>query len=134
MTTGIVKGNNVLIYIAGVAIGCTDGATFQSDNNTIDTTCKDNDGARQILGGSNSWSIQVSGKFKFDAPYGAVDLLNAHKDDLQLTAKFGNAVVGDTYVTGTIRITSFTWEGALNDASTFSAALTGDGAYTIATN
>jgi predicted secreted protein len=134
MTAGILNGNDLLVYIAGVAIACTDGCTFQSDNEEINVTCKDNNGAKQVLSGSNSWSITCSGKWKFDAAYGAVDLLNAHKNKETVTIKMGTSTSGDTYVTGSAKINSFTWEGPLNDGATFNVTFTGTGEYTIGTN
>jgi predicted secreted protein len=134
MTTGVLNGNDLLVYVGGAAIACTDSCTFQSDNAEIDVTCKDNNGARQVLSGSTSWSITTSGKWKFDATYGAVDLLTAHKNKTLLTVKFGTDETGDTYVTGSARINSFTWEGPLNDGASFNVTFTGTGEYTIGTN
>ena len=43
-TTGAISGNSVLFYNEGVLVTCTTGATLNITNETLETTCKDNDG------------------------------------------------------------------------------------------
>lgn len=131
MTTGPLNGNDVLIYIGGAQIACLQDCEFSSENTEIEVKCKDYSGS---LGGSNAWSVSGSGIFRFDAGYGAMDILTAHKNKTTVTVKFGNDIVGDQFITGDCTIPTFTWSGPLDNAATFNIDLKGQGDYTIGTN
>lgn len=119
-TTGVIGGNMVLVYVGGTAIGCTTGATFNGTNEQIETTCKDNDGAKTYTDGSQDWSIEVQGNTKFDATYGFDELVTAWKSKTEVTVKFGTDNVDDPYLEGAAFISAFSWEGPLNAPSTWS--------------
>lgn len=129
MTTGVVKGNDLGIFIGAIFIGCTTEATISISREVIEATCKDNDGARQILGGSLTWTMTASGLWKFDAGYGISDLMDAILNDTTLTAKFGleTEVSGDFYLTGSVKVTSVEATGSVNDAATWSVTFEGTG-------
>lgn len=131
MTSGVLNGNNLLVYIGGVAIGCITDCEFTSTNTEIEAICK---GYRGTLSGSNTWSVSCNGLWRFDAGYGPKDLLNAHKNDDTVTILFGTDETGDTVITGDVKIPEFTWAGPLDAASTFSVRMAGQGEYTVTTN
>jgi predicted secreted protein len=121
VTPGIINGNKVLVYIDGVAIGCTTGGTLTITNEQIETTCKDNDGAKTYLAGSQDWNIQVSGNTKFDAPVGLNALGEAAKTAATVTVRMATGNADDPYYEGDAFISSFTWDNATNAVSTYSA-------------
>ena len=122
-----VKGNSVLVYIDNVAIGCLTGCTFTSNGNTIDTTCKDNDGAPESLPSKGPWSISFNGNFKTDSVVGLEQLLAIRRNLSLAQLKFGGDNVGDLYIIGQGYLNQLTWDGPLNAASTFSGQFDGSG-------
>ena len=57
----VLNGNNIGVYVGGQLIGCLTNATFNSTNNTIDVTCKDNNGDRAILSSGNTATVDFEG-------------------------------------------------------------------------
>lgn len=135
MTAGIIKGNDLGIFIGGVFIGCTTEANISISRSVIEATCKDNDGARQVLGGELAWTASASGLFKFDAGYGISDLTDAILNDTSVTLKFGiqDEDAGDFYLSGTAKVTSVEMAGSVNDAATWSVNFEGSGTVTKTT-
>ncbi len=121
ITAGTISGNAVLVYVDGVAIGCTTGGTLTGTNNQIETTCKDDDGAVTFTPGSRDWNIQVEGNTKLDAPVGlpALAELFMSKDTVTVRMATGNTV-DDPYFEGEAFISAFTWTNPVNAASTYS--------------
>lgn len=132
-TTGAVKGNLLGIYVGTDLIACATNSTFNGSNGTIDATCKDNDGARQVLMGEQTWTMQHDGILAFDAAYGYVDLVTIWKNKTSVTLKFSTEVTGDTYLTGDAFISSLDVTAGLNEVSTYSISFEGTGVLTIAT-
>lgn len=135
----IINGNNLLVFVNGVAIGCTDSCELQSTKETIDATCKDNNGARQVLSGSQTWSITCSGKWDFASTQGPADLYAAHAAGTLLGVKMaitdstGTEESGKTQFYGYARLNSWSVSGPLNAASTYSLTFEGSGTLTKAT-
>lgn len=129
----VVKGNNILIYIDNVAIGCLTGGTFTSNGNPIDVTCKDNDGAPQSLPSKGPWSISGAGNYNTDSSLGLGELLAARKNQTLLDIKYGSDVDGELYVIGQVYLDELTWSGDLNAASTISFTMNGTGDWNYGT-
>lgn len=119
-TTGTVSGNRVLVFSDDEVIGCTTGATFNGNNEEIETTCKDDDGAVTYTPGAQSWSIDVSGNDKRDAAYGLEQLKLAFIQKSTLTVRFGTENPDDSYLEGQAYISSFSMEAPLNATATWS--------------
>src|SRR5690242_7014078 len=103
VTAGTISGNIVMVYVGGVAIGCTTNATLTITNNQIETTCKDNDGAITYAAGSQDWNVQVDGNTKNDAPYGFPDLAELAMSKGTATVRIAttnNTSGGDPYFEG----------------------------------
>jgi predicted secreted protein len=121
VTPGTISGNGVLVYVDGVAIGCTTGGTLTGTNNQIETTCKDNDGAVTYAAGSQDWNIQVDGNTKLDAPVGLPALAELWKNKETVTVRMATSnTVDDPYFEGEAFISSFTWTNPVNAPSTYS--------------
>lgn len=135
----IINGNQLLVFIDNVAIGCTDNCELSSTKETIDTTCKDNNGARQVLSGSQSWTITCSGKWDFASTLGPQQLYAAHKNGTRVGIKMaitdtsGNEASGKSYFMGYALLNSFNVAGPLNSAATYNLTYEGDGELFIGT-
>jgi predicted secreted protein len=135
----IINGNQLLVFIDNVAIGCTDNCELNSGKETIDATCKDQNGARQVLSGSQAWTITTSGKWDFASTLGPQALYAAHKNGTRVGIKMaitdtsGNEESGKSYFMGYALLNQFNVAGPLNAAATFSLTYEGDGALTLGT-
>ena len=67
ITTGVLNGNRVLVFSDNEAIACSTGATLNLTNEQVETTCKDNDGAKTYTAGAQDWSIDCQVNSKLDA-------------------------------------------------------------------
>ena len=135
----IINGNQLLVFIDNVAIGCTDNCELNSGKETIDATCKDNNGARQVLSGSQSWTITASGKWDFASTLGPQALYNTHKNGVRVGIKMaitdveGTEESGKTHFYGYALLNTFNVAGPLNAAATFNLTFEGDGELNIGT-
>lgn len=135
----IINGNQLLVFIDNVAIGCTTNCQLQSTKETIDVTCKDNNGDRQVLSGSQQWNITTSGLWDFASTLGPSQLYSSHKNGTRVGIKMaitdtsGNPESGKSYFYGYARLNSFNVAGPLNAGSTFDLTFEGDGELNIAT-
>ena len=132
VTAGTISGNGVLVYLDGVAIGCTTGGTLTLTNNQIETTCKDDDGAVTYAPGSQDWNIQIAGNTKLDAPVGlqAIAELAMSKATVTVRMATGN-IVDDPYFEGEAFISEFSWDNQVNAASTYSATFSPRGPLSL---
>lgn len=129
----IVNGNKIGVYVNNQLIGCLTSNDFTSSNEEIEVTCKDNDGARQVLAGGNSASITFEGNFDVASTYGLEDLLSVHKDKIRVGIKFADSSSGGLYVTAYAYLNELTWTGPLNAATTFSGTFSVDGVWNYGT-
>lgn len=118
-TTGIVEGNALLLYIDGEPIVCTTEASFDFSREIIESTCKDNNGARQIKLGGTSGTFSVSGLWKFDGAYQVDDLMTAFLAGTLLTARWTTDETGDFYLEADVYITNISGASPVNDNVTF---------------
>lgn len=132
-TTGAVKGNSLIVYMddadgSGLrAIACSTECTLTLTNDQIETTCKDNDGAKQYLTGGQDWEISSSGIVKFDADRGVEDISDAALGQTSCVVRMSTGVNGDYYYQGDALITSFSMTAPLNAAATWSVTFKGTG-------
>jgi hypothetical protein len=127
----IVNGNKIGVYVDNVLIGCLTSNDFTSSNTEVEVSCKDNDGARQILAGGNEASISFEGNFDNAATYGLDELLGVHKNKTRVGIKFADATAGGIYVIAYAYLNELTWSGPLNAATTFSGTFSIDGAWSF---
>lgn len=120
-STGTILGTTVLVSNDGETIACTTNATLTITNEEIETTCKDNNGAKTFVAGSQDWTVEVQGNTKYDASFGFSELaaLAMSGSTVELIiGSIGNA--DNPYFQGDAFVSSFTYEGPLNAPSTFS--------------
>jgi predicted secreted protein len=133
-TLGTVEGNKIGIYIEDVLIACATSATIDFTTNLVDSTCKDNNGAEQVLPGQKSWSMGLDANLAFDATYGWVDLVDAWNTGTLLNVKWGTEETGDESYSGEAYIDSLSASAPLNEVTTYSVNFRGTGDITIAPN
>jgi predicted secreted protein len=132
LTAGTISGNGVLVYLEGTAIGCTTGGTLTITNNTVETTCKDDDGAVTFAPGSQDWNIQVDGNTKFDAPVGLPALAELAMNKATVTVRMATSnTTDDPYFEGEAFVSSFTWTNPVNATSTYSVTFSPRGSLSL---
>lgn len=114
----VLNGNDVVVKVGGVTIGCLTGCSLSSTQNEIDVTCKDDSGNRSVLSSGITANITFNGFFKPDASYGMEDLWDIHIARTEVSVAFGDATNMTIY--GQAYLTELTWDGPLNAGSTFS--------------
>lgn len=129
-TTGIVRGNDLLLYMEGNPIVCTTEAAFSFSRTITDAICKDNDGAKQITLGGTEGTFTVSGLWKFDGAYQIEDLMTAFLNGTLLTARWTTDEAGDFYLQASVYITDISGQSNVNDSVSFSATFTITGSIT----
>jgi predicted secreted protein len=127
----VLNGNDVLIYIGENAIGCLTNATFSSTRDEVEVTCKDNDGARQVIGGSLSATITFEGFYNPASSYTVDDLLALHQANTEINWHFGDNENLTLHGLGTI--TQLEYSAPVNAGTTFSGTIAVSGSYTYST-
>jgi predicted secreted protein len=113
-----------------VLIGCQRDSSLESQFETIDATCKDNDGAKATLPGQLSWSVSMDAVQVFDATKGVKQLMTSHLAKQSVYVAWTTGIEADPIFTGNAYITQLTQNGPLNDTATYSVTFTGDGPMT----
>lgn len=116
----VLNGNSIGVYVGGQLIGCLTNATFNSTNNTIDVTCKDNNGDRAILPSGNTATIDFEGLFNPSSTYGLADLVDIHKNRTEVSVAIGDQTNLTIYAQAYLNTLSFA--GPLNSGTTFSGS------------
>jgi hypothetical protein len=129
-----VKGNSMLVYVEDVAIGCLNNNEFSSTTEEIVTTCKDNDGAKQVEAGGEDWNISFEGTFETSSPTGLTDLLSIKQNKTLVGVRMGVAGSGGLYIQGTARLLELSISAPLNEVVTYSGNFVGNGAYSYGTH
>lgn len=127
----VVNGNDIGLYVGGQLIGCLTSSGFESTKELIDVTCKDNNGARQVLLGTLSASLPFDGLFNPASTYGVEDLLTIHKAGTLVEVKFG--ITNTLVITANARLATMGFAGPLNSGATFSGQFEVDGEWDLGT-
>src|SRR6187549_2796434 len=119
-TAGKYSGNLIMVDKEGEQISCTTGATFTGSTERLETTCKDNDGAKTYTAGSQDGNIQVQG-IQTDVATNFSAIVAAWKAKTVETWQYGALDNSDnTYLEFEGFISDLTWEGPLNAPATWS--------------
>jgi predicted secreted protein len=125
----VVNGNDVGLSIGSQLIGCLTNATFDSGNETIDVTCKDNGGAKQTLPGGNTATINFEGFFNPSSTFGISELLPLHQNKTLINWHFGDNTNLTMHGSGYIDTLNFA--APLNAGTTFSGVINVSGPWTF---
>lgn len=128
-----VSGTEVGVFVAGQIIGCLTNGSFSGQNEEIDVTCKDANGARAVLPGRQTGEITFEGFFDPAAGYGLEALLGVHKNRTRVLVKmyYDDGATNQLGVQAYAYLNSLEWTGPLNAGSTFSGTFTFDGEWTL---
>jgi predicted secreted protein len=126
-TTGKINGTLILVDADGTTIGCSTNATLNITNERLETTCKDDNGAKTYEAGSQDWSLEVEGLVKYDTAtnFSLVAARAVDRTIVEWSMSTGN--VDDPVFTGEGFIGDFSYGAGLNAPATwtFSVAPTG---------
>lgn len=126
-TTGVLSGNLVLLKVNDNTLVCSTGLSVSMSADVIDATCKDNNGARQVLAGQKNWSVSVDALQVWSADDQVEDMFDLFWAGSNQAVSWGTGITGDPVWTGNARISSLDMEFPLNDVCTFSMTFEGSG-------
>jgi len=127
MTTGILNGTLMALYISNVKIANLTTNGFSLTRPTRETSNKDSGNWSTKKHKRMSWSMNGSAHFAFDAGYGASDIDTAIKNGTEVAIMSSTEVVGDKKYWGNALITEFTPDFPDDDNSSFSVTFEGTG-------
>jgi TP901-1 family phage major tail protein len=140
-STAIMNATDVLISFStnGTTydkVGRMTSASLSISMETRDTSTKDSAGWRELLEGQKSWSLSGDGLvvYSLTSADGFSDLFGFLNNRTKLYVKFGSAASGEKVYSGRAYLTSLDQEAGVEDNTTFSFSLEGDGALTEGTN
>ncbi len=123
-TTGKISGNLIMVSADGDQLACTTGATFNATRERIETTCKDNNGAKTYEPGSMDGTIEVQGIAKYDTATSLSLIQEAFFNGTEQEWQFGSLDnPDDTYYQFQGFVSDFSVEGPLNAPETWSATI-----------
>lgn len=133
-TLGKFKGNVIGVFVDGTLIAYATATSIAFGNTIIDVTDNDSGNWAENLEGTKNWSINVSAGYAMNATMGAEELYDLMATgDSEFVAKWGNAIVGDTYWQGDVRIENLSIDANHNEKASWSASLIGNGTPTKGT-
>jgi hypothetical protein len=132
-TTGTFNGNLIIPKWGSNVIGCTTDSSLSLSYETIDATCKDNDGSQSSLPGQQSGEISLSGLQKFDATLGIEDLRTDFSAKTERVIEWSTQVTGDQKWSATAFISSLNENAPLNGVATYDVTFTFKGAISLGT-
>lgn len=133
-TTTWVNGKDLGLYIGGTLVSYGVGCSISGSANMINVTNKDSSGYQQVMPDEKALTLSFNGKMRFDAAYGAEDIITAWMAGTKVTAKYGNAETGDFYLQVDGYISDFELTADYGDSAVFSFTITSDGTLTKADN
>jgi TP901-1 family phage major tail protein len=149
-TTGKIRSNAIGVWIANTSdtiaggtygdvagedtvfelVACSTSGTFSGSRELIEATSKDNDGAREILTGGLTWSIQCEGLIEYGLAgtvQGSSDVFDMWDNKTKVRVAWSTGANGDTLYYGDAYVTSYEETAGLNEVASFSATFEGDG-------
>lgn len=128
--TGGTYGNNTSENDTWEIVACATSGTFSGSMEVIDATTKDNDGEREILTSSLSWTMACDGLIEYglssNVKSGA-DLFTLWKNKTKIKLAWTTGVDGDIMYWGKGYITTYEESAGLNEVASFSVNFEGDG-------
>ena len=132
-STAAIEGNDLELYIGGTLVGCSRDASISLSRAFIDATCKDNDGAEQVLPGQTSWNASGSAIYAMDATLGGDEMIDNLQNGTLVTVRMTTGVTGDTYLEGSAYVENLNFTSNYNDVVTYDFSLKGTGTLTKGT-
>jgi hypothetical protein len=119
-TTGKINGTLILVDAAGTTIGCSTNAELTITNERLETTCKDDNGAKTYTPGSQDWSLKVDGLVIYESVsnFSVVAAAAVSASEIEWTMSTSNT--DDPVFTGTGFLGDFSYGAGLNAPATWS--------------
>lgn len=127
-------GSVILLKIGANAIGASRSLSISISNALIDTTTKENPW-KTYKSGRKSWSVSCGGLRDIADTNGQTAVLGALQAGTGLTVTVGKATPasGDSTLSGSVNVESFSEEHGEGAESTFEVSFRGNGALTLTT-
>jgi TP901-1 family phage major tail protein len=140
-----INGTNIVLYYydnatsTGVPFGASTSCTLTMSNDQVEITTSESDGFRQYKSAQTTWSVSCDGFVALSDNYNYAYLSQLMLDKEAITVKFsidndngdGSHDLGFTIFTGQANISSLSLTGPVENASTYSVTLTGNGGISI---
>ena len=127
MTTGILNGTLMALYIGGVKVANLVTNGFSLSRPTRETSNKDSGNWATKKHKRASWSMNGNAMVAFDAGYGVDDIFDAIVNSTEVAIMTSTEVVGDIKYWGTALVTEFSPDFPDDDNSTYSVTFEGTG-------
>ena len=126
-TTGKINGTLILVDADGTTIGCSTNATLTITNERLETTCKDDNGAKTYTPGSQDWTLEAEGMVIYETPSNHSTIAALALAQTEADWTFGTSNSEDPVFEGTGFIENLSITAPLNAPATwsFSVAATG---------
>ena len=128
--SGNTYGNNTSENDTWEIVACATSGTFSGSMEVIDATTKDNDGEREILTSSLSWTMTADGLVEYglsSSVRSGSDLFTLWKAKTKVKVAWTTGLDGDLMYWGKAYITSYEETAGLNEVASFSVNFEGDG-------
>lgn len=130
-TTGKINGTLILVDASGTTIGCSTNATLTITNERLETTCKDDNGAKTYTPGSQDWTLEFEGMVIYETPSNHSTLAAIALGQTEVPWTFGTNNTDDPVFSGTGFIESLAITAGLNTPATWSASVAATGPLTM---
>jgi predicted secreted protein len=130
-TTGKINGTLILVDAGGTTIGCSTNATLNITNERLETTCKDDNGAKTYSVGSQDWSLEVEGLVVYATPSNFSLVAAAAVNQTVLAWSMSTENVDDPVFTGSGFLGDFSYGAGLNAPATWSFSVAPTGPITL---
>jgi len=135
-TVGVINGTNLRLYVDGNPVAYAVTCSLSMTRNFTDTIHKDNPGSgwAESTPGSASFTLTTDGLFNEDGTNNApADLFALFTNKTQVAFYFSNENAGDTRYYGNGYISSLEFSATVEENSTYSVTINGDGQIQSAT-
>jgi predicted secreted protein len=130
-TTGKINGTLILVDAGGTTIGCSTNAELTITNERLETTCKDDNGAKTYTVGSQDWSLKVDGLVIFESVSNFSVVAAAAVDQTVIAWTMGTDNSDDPVFSGSGFLGDFNYGAGLNAPATWSFTVAPTTAITL---
>jgi len=135
ITTGIQSGTVIRVYVEGTPVAKATDSSIEFSRGEVSISHKDVTSSwKEVDAGELSCSISTNALYATDDGESFATLWTNYAAKTAVVVKFGNAVVDDSYYTGSFYITSLSINAANNESVTYSVSFTNNGAISQAVN
>lgn len=131
-TTGKINGTLILVDADGETIGCSTNATLTITNERLETTCKDDNGAKTYTPGSQDWTLEAEGMVIYETPSNHTTISQLALGQTIAEWVFATSNPDDPAFTGEGFIENLSINAPLNAPATWSFSVAATGPISLA--